>query len=56
MTIKVMVCLEITNNDSKSFAATTRYASLSLGSNDDYFDVNNAISVARYAVMVNTVL
>lgn len=38
--------LEITQNDPGKFAASTRYASLNLGAIDDYFDVNNAVSVA----------
>jgi hypothetical protein len=46
--------LEITNSDPLSFAAATRYASLSLGSTSDYFDVNEGVAVTimkdgRYA-------
>jgi DNA/RNA endonuclease G (NUC1) len=49
--------LDITNNDPVSFAATTRYASLGLGSTFDYFDVNEGVSVtvlpdASYAFVV----
>ncbi|MEG4811502.1 DNA/RNA non-specific endonuclease [Microcoleus sp. F8-D3] len=49
--------LDITNNDPVSFAATTRYASLGLGSDFDYFDVNEGVSVtvlpdASYAFVV----
>ncbi|MBE9094429.1 DNA/RNA non-specific endonuclease [Tychonema sp. LEGE 07203] len=49
--------LNITNNDPVSFAATTRYASLGLDSDVDYFDVNEGVSVtvlpdASYAFVV----
>ncbi len=49
--------LNITNNDPVSFAATTRYASLGLGTEQDYFDVNEAVAVtvlpdASYAFVV----
>ncbi|MEG4305811.1 DNA/RNA non-specific endonuclease [Microcoleus sp. D3_18a_C4] len=49
--------LDITNNDPVSFAATTRYASLGLGSANDYFDVNEGVAVtvlpdASYAFVV----
>ncbi len=49
--------LDITNNDPVSFAATTRYASLGLGSTFDYFDVNEGVSItvlpdASYAFVV----
>ncbi|MCC3456381.1 DNA/RNA non-specific endonuclease [Microcoleus sp. PH2017_08_TRC_O_A] len=49
--------LDITNNNPVSFAATTRYASLGLGSTFDYFDVNEGVSVtvlpdASYAFVV----
>ncbi|WP_333464473.1 YncE family protein, partial [Microcoleus sp. herbarium7] len=49
--------LDITNNNPVSFAATTRYTSLGLGSNFDYFDVNEGVSVtvlpdASYAFVV----
>jgi hypothetical protein len=37
--------LGITNEDPLSFAATTRYTSLGLGSTFDYFDVNNGVAV-----------
>ncbi|WP_460202278.1 DNA/RNA non-specific endonuclease [Scytonema sp. NUACC21] len=37
--------LEITQNEPGKFAASTRYAELQLGPIDDYFDVNNGISV-----------
>jgi DNA-binding beta-propeller fold protein YncE len=46
--------LEITNSDPLSFAAAARYANLSLGSDSDYFDVNEGVAVTimkdgRYA-------
>ena len=49
--------LDITNNDPVSFAATTRYANLGLGSANDYFDVNEGVAVtvlpdASYAFVV----
>ncbi|MCC3642169.1 MAG: DNA/RNA non-specific endonuclease [Microcoleus sp. PH2017_33_LGB_O_A] len=49
--------LDITNNDPVSFAATTRYTNLGLGSTFDYFDVNEGVSVtvlpdASYAFVV----
>ena len=49
--------LDITNNDPLSFAATTRYTNLELGSDFDYFDVNEGVSVtvlpdASYAFVV----
>ncbi|MBE9163692.1 DNA/RNA non-specific endonuclease [Tychonema sp. LEGE 06208] len=49
--------LDITNNDPVSFAATTRYANLGLGSDFDYFDLNEGVSVtvlpdASYAFVV----
>lgn len=49
--------LDITNNDPLSFAATTRYANLGLGSDFDYFDVNEGVAVtvmpdASYAFVV----
>ncbi|MEG4805795.1 beta-propeller fold lactonase family protein [Microcoleus sp. ARI1-B5] len=49
--------LEITNNDPVSFAATTRYTNLGLGSDFDYFDVNEGVAVtvlpdASYAFVV----
>jgi DNA/RNA endonuclease G (NUC1) len=49
--------LDITNNDPVSFAATTRYTNLGLGSDFDYFDVNEGVSVtvlpdATYAFVV----
>jgi DNA-binding beta-propeller fold protein YncE len=49
--------LDITNNDPVSFAATTRYTNLGLGSELDYFDVNEGVSVtvlpdASYAFVV----
>ena len=49
--------LDITNNDPVSFAAATRYANLGLGSDFDYFDVNEGVSVtvlpdASYAFVV----
>jgi len=37
--------LTITNDDPKSFTATTRYAGLTLGSIYDYFDVNEGVAV-----------
>ncbi|MEG4808800.1 beta-propeller fold lactonase family protein [Microcoleus sp. F8-D3] len=37
--------LDITNNDPVSFAATTRYTNLGLGSTFDYFDVNEGVAV-----------
>ncbi len=37
--------LEITNSDPLSFAAEARYANLSLGSDSDYFDVNEGAAV-----------
>ncbi|WP_293128543.1 DNA/RNA non-specific endonuclease [Microcoleus sp. bin38.metabat.b11b12b14.051] len=49
--------LNITNNDPLSFAATTRYTNLGLGSDLDYFDVNEGVAVtvlpdASYAFVV----
>ncbi|MEG4445304.1 DNA/RNA non-specific endonuclease [Microcoleus sp. AT9_B5] len=49
--------LDITNNDPVSFAATTRYTNLGLGSVNDYFDVNEGVAVtvlpdASYAFVV----
>ncbi|NQE35502.1 DNA/RNA non-specific endonuclease [Microcoleus asticus] len=49
--------LDITNNEPLSFAATTRYANLGLGSDFDYFDLNEGVSVtvlpdASYAFVV----
>ena len=49
--------LDITNNDPVSFAATTRYTNLGLGSTFDYFDVNEGVAVtvlpdASYAFVV----
>ncbi|MCY7384111.1 MAG: YncE family protein, partial [Microcoleus sp. CAN_BIN18] len=49
--------LDITNNDPLSFAATTRYTNLGLGSDFDYFDVNEGVAVtvlpdASYAFVV----
>jgi DNA/RNA endonuclease G (NUC1) len=49
--------LDITNNNPVSFAATTRYTNLGLGSTFDYFDVNEGVSVtvlpdASYAFVV----
>lgn len=49
--------LDITNNEPLSFAATTRYTNLELGSDLDYFDVNEGVSVtvlpdASYAFVV----
>jgi DNA/RNA endonuclease G (NUC1) len=49
--------LDITNNDPVSFAATTRYTNLGLGSELDYFDLNEGVSVtvlpdASYAFVV----
>ncbi|MEG3840583.1 YncE family protein [Microcoleus sp. herbarium14] len=49
--------LDITNNEPLSFAATTRYTNLGLGSDFDYFDVNEGVSVtvlpdASYAFVV----
>ncbi len=46
--------LEITNDDPLNFTATNRYIDLSLGSANDYFDVNEGVSVTvmrdgRYA-------
>ncbi|TAD94917.1 MAG: DUF4114 domain-containing protein [Oscillatoriales cyanobacterium] len=46
--------LEITNSNPLSFAAEARYANLSLGSDFDYFDVNEGVAVTvmkdgRYA-------
>jgi PKD repeat protein/DNA/RNA endonuclease G (NUC1) len=37
--------ITITNDDPLNFAATTSYAELGLGSINDYFDVNEAVSV-----------
>ncbi len=49
--------LNITNNDPASFTATTQYANLGLGSDFDYFDVNEGVAVtvlpdASYAFVV----
>ena len=49
--------LDITNNDPVSFAATTRYTNLGLGSELDYFDLNEGVWVtvlpdASYAFVV----
>jgi len=40
--------LDITNNNPVSFAATTRYTNLGLGSSFDYFDVNEGVSVTVF--------